>query len=441
MIAPFVMAASVVLLAAPQDIQRSIDGFVSKAPGAVVAVGIIDRGKMHTYFSGTPQQGAPKLDEFTEFQIGSITKTFTSTILAEMSLQGKVSLDDPIGKYLPPGMKPPTYHGEQITLLNLAEQNSGLPAMPANIKPSNMDDPYADYSQRDLYSFISGYELPRAPGDRFEYSNLGVGLLGTLLANAAHTSYENLLQTQVLAPLGMHDTTSTMTPAISKRMMPGFSITMHPQPLWTFTSLAAAGSINSNVHDMLIYLQANMNAPAGTLGKAMALAHEPRTPSLPSQRIGLNWIVAPSGVIWHNGAVGGYSSFLAFSPKDDVGLVVLTNVDSSDALLTDHLGAHLLEPRYAVAPMLPGPLKGLGDSPYSGVYALSPAFKITVYEQGGILYGQATGQQPILLTLQSGTTYSVEGVDASITFNRDAAGKVISLTLHQNGMDQIGKRE
>ncbi|HEY4432945.1 MAG TPA: serine hydrolase, partial [Candidatus Cybelea sp.] len=121
--------------ASPQEIQRSLDAFVATAPGAVVIVGLVDHATTHVYTAGTPPAGAPPLDASAEFQIGSITKTFTATLLAEMVGSGKVHLDDPIGKYLPAGARSPAYNGRQITLLNLAEQNSGLPEMPTNFAP------------------------------------------------------------------------------------------------------------------------------------------------------------------------------------------------------------------------------------------------------------------------------------------------------------------
>ncbi len=394
------------------------------------------------YTAGTPAAGAPPLNASTEFQIGSITKTFTATLLAEMVQSGKVHLDDPIGKYLPAGSRTPAYDGRQITLLNLAEQNSGLPQMPTNFAPSNPSDPYADYGTARLYDFLGSYALTRAPGAKFEYSNVGVGLLGTLLSNAAHTDYAPLVSSGVLRPLGMNETSASITPQIRARLMPGFTQGLTPAPAWTVTGLAGAGAINSSMHDMLLYLKANMDAPAGRLGSAMAFAQKPRssTTLAPFMKIGLNWFTnVNSHITWHNGETAGYHAFLAFDRVGGTGIIVLANVASSDV---DDLAIHLLAPdANPTAPVISTPPPAVlphGNSPYVGVYQLSPALAVTIFEDNGKLYGQGTKQPQFELTLQSGTTYKVAGVDATITFVLDIAGHVTSLVLHQNGLNLPG---
>ena len=435
-------AADAVSPASPEEIQRSLDAFVATAPGVVVIVGLVEHGATRIYKAGTPPAGAPPLDASTEFQIGSITKTFTATLLAEMVQSDKVHLDDPIGKYLPAAAHTPAYKGQQITLLNLAEQNSGLPEMPTNFAPSNSDDPYADYADTKLYDFLGDYALTRAPGAKFEYSNVGVGLLGTLLANAAHTDYASLVNSGVLEPLGMNETSANLTPEIRSRLMPGLTQGLRPSPAWTLTALAGAGAINSSMHDMLLYLKANMNAPAGRLGLAMAFAQKPRsdTTIAPFMKIGLNWFTnVNSHITWHNGQTGGYHSFLAFDRAGGKGIVVLANVASFDV---DALAIHLLAPEASpMVPVIATPPPAVlphGNSPYVGAYQLSPTFAITIFEDHGILYGQGTGQPQFELTLKSGTTYTVAGVDATITFVLDSAGHASSLVLHQNGLNVPG---
>jgi CubicO group peptidase (beta-lactamase class C family) len=435
-------AAGPLTPASPQEIQRSLDAFVATAPGAVVIVGLVDHGVTHVYTAGTPPAGAPPLDASTEFQIGSITKTFTATLLAEMVRSGKVRLDDPIGMYLPAGAHAPAFKGQQITLLNLAEQNSGLPEMPTNFAPSNPSDPYADYGTAQLYDFLRSYALTRAPGATFEYSNVGVGLLGTLLSNAAHTKYASLLGSGVLKPLGVNETSAAITPQIRARLMPGFTQGLTPSPAWTLTGLAGAGAINSSMHDMLLYLKANMNAPSGRLGPAMAFAQMPRsdTTLAPFMKIGLNGFTnVNSHITWHNGQTGGYHSFLGFDRAGGTGIVVLANVAQ---FRVDDLAIHLLAPEAnPTSPVIATPPPAVlphGSSPYVGVYQLSPTFAITIFEDNGKLYGQATKQPQFELTLQSGTSYKVAGVDASITFVLDRAGRVTSLVLHQNGLNVLG---
>jgi len=150
---------------------------------AGIVVGLIDAdGRQRIVSYGDPGPGQPPLDGNTVFEIGSISKVFTSTVLAQLVQEGKVSLDDPAQKYLPATVHLPTRNGKPITLGNLAMQNSGLPRMPTNFKPADAANPYADYTVQQMYDFLSSYQLPRDPGAEFEYSNLGVGLLGHILS-------------------------------------------------------------------------------------------------------------------------------------------------------------------------------------------------------------------------------------------------------------------
>lgn len=190
-------------MASPQEIARSLDGYTSRIKGAAVIVGIVDDGNVKVYQSGDLGEGRPKLDETTIFQIGSVTKTFTTTLLASMVIDGQVRLEDPLQAYLPPGVRAPEFHGRPITLLDLAEQNSGLPRLPENLGDDNPSDPYANYTPGMLATFLSHYVLTRVPGETYEYSNLGVGLLGDALARRAHESYGALSTRRILQPLNM----------------------------------------------------------------------------------------------------------------------------------------------------------------------------------------------------------------------------------------------
>jgi D-alanyl-D-alanine-carboxypeptidase/D-alanyl-D-alanine-endopeptidase len=420
-------------IASPGDIRSSLATYVQAYPHAVVVVGVIDANNTKIYTASSPSVKGTT-DEYSEFQIGSITKTFTATLLAQMILSGAVTLDDPISKFLPKGVTAPSFDGKSITLRALAEQNSGLPRLPSNMHPADPADPYADYTTAKLYDFLSNYRLTQAPGAQYEYSNLGVTLLGQLLANREHTSYANLLSERVLRPLGMMQTTVATSSAFRERLVPGYAADGSPQPAWTFGELGAAGAIESNLHDMLIYLRANMLAPNGTLGRAMALAQKPVAPidSTGLRQIGLVWMTnSRSGITWHNGETGGYHSFIGFNPGNRRGVVVLANVADMDV---DRLAVHVLAP-YVPAPH---PLGGGSKepSPYSGRYAFSPAFAITVFQVNEQLYAQGTGQQPLALTRMSSNTFAVQGVDARITFDVDANGVATALTLHQNGLDQ-----
>src|SRR5215471_10360530 len=189
-------------LASDAEILGIIKQRVDEKRAAGIVIGVIDAdGRSRIVAYGDPGPGQPALDGNSVFEIGSISKVFTSTVLAQLVQEGKVRLDDPAQKYLPAGVQLPTRGDKVITLGTLAEQNSGLPRMPGNFKPADQANPYADYTVQQMYDFLSGYQLTRDPGEQFEYSNLGVGLLGHVLSRATGQSYEDMDRQRVWAPL------------------------------------------------------------------------------------------------------------------------------------------------------------------------------------------------------------------------------------------------
>ncbi len=397
---------------------------------------------------GDPGPGRPALDGSSVFEIGSITKVFTATVLADMVLKGEVSLDDPVQKYLPDRVTMPTRNGKQITLGMLSEQNSGLPRMPSNFDPKDPANPYADYGPDEMYDFLSGYQLTRDPGESFEYSNLGVGLLGHVLALRAGMSYEDLVRSRILEPLGMTHTAITLTPWMKDHLVLGHDEQGDVVPNWDLSVLAGAGAIRSTAIDMLKFVSANLHPERGPLEKAMAFAHEERAPAgAPNVVIGLNWISLHAGsdtIVWHNGGTGGYRTYAGIVPSRNVGVVVLTNSGGAGA---DDIGMHLLSPQIPLAPP-PAPRKEFTAielpaavlTSYTGTYELAPEFSIEVTLDGDALWGQATGQGKIRLWPYTRNDFFIKEVDAQVTFEMDAQGNVTGMVLHQNGRDQPGKK-
>ncbi|HLZ45079.1 MAG TPA: serine hydrolase [Gemmatimonadales bacterium] len=400
--------------------------------GEGIVVGLIDAG-------GRRRIVALGVDSNAVFEIGSITKTFTASILADMVSRGEVRLDDPVETYLPPGdsVRIPSRNGKKITLVDLATQSSGLPRLPSNMAPRDSSNPYADYSVQQLYAFLSGYTLPRDIGSTYEYSNLGMGLLGHALARKAGMSYETLVTRRVLAPLGMNETAISLTPALRSRLAPGHDVDGNVVPNWDLPTLAGAGALRSTTRDMLTYLAANLDTTTA-LERAMRDAHTPRREAgSPNMRIGLAWHILsrPGGsIVWHNGGTGGYRTFTGFDPARRIGVVVLSNVNSS----VDDLGFHLLD---ETVPLLPPPVRrtevaldSLVLARYVGEYELAPTFHITVTRQGAHLFLQATAQPKFPIFAESDSTFFLKVVDAQLTFRRDG------LVLHQNGQHIPGRK-
>ena len=306
--------------------------------------------------------GAAKPDSV--FEIGSITKTFTGLALAQLVEQNRVRLDEPVRALLPKGTITAPASGAEITLVDLSTQRSGLPPLPDNLASTDEGNPYADYDVRALHEFMSrhGVAMPASPA--FEYSNLGVGLLGQLLADRAGMSFEALIRQQITEPLGMRDTKITLTPALAQRFLPGRGRGYQPRGAWDFKALAGAGALRSTAADMLVYLEAqlhpervNASSPAArTLAAALALSQQPRANVGNGMHIALNWFqIDESKRYWHNGGTGGYSSFAAFDPRRDMAVIVLCNCSVEIDSFADSVGAHVLQrltgkPAFTLAP-------------------------------------------------------------------------------------------
>ena len=247
---------------------------------AGIVVGVIEPSGRRVVAYGNLAKGDPRtLDGDTIFEIGSITKVFTSLLLADMVNRKEVTLDDPAAKCLPESVKMPERSGKSITLHDLSTHSSGLPRLPSNLKPKDLRNPYADYSVDDLYQFLSGYTLPRDPGSELEYSNLGAGLLGHLLACRAGTDYESLIRIRITQPLGMPDTGITLSSSMKQRMATGHTAMLAPAANWDLPTLAGAGALRSSANDMLTFLEAFLGYKESPLAPAMKAMLEVRRPA------------------------------------------------------------------------------------------------------------------------------------------------------------------
>jgi CubicO group peptidase (beta-lactamase class C family) len=346
----FAVLAFVVVAAAPdgtrnQEIASAIKARVDakKSTGMVVAT-IEPDGSQSMAAYGDAGPGALRLDADSVFEIGSITKVFTATLLADMADRGEVKLDDPVVKYLPPGTRVPQRGGKQITLLDLTTQSSGLPRLPDNMRPKDPSNPYADYTAEQMFEFLGRYELPRDIGAEYEYSNLGVGLLGQALTRRAGKSYEALVKERILDPLKMEHSGVTLTPWMRAHLAKGHNAQGHVTANWDIPAFAGAGALRSTMTDMLAFARANLDPSGGRLQRVMQQTHEVRRPAgSPLMSIGMGWHVRHldgRDVVWHNGGTGGYRTWLGFDKASRTAAVVLTN----SALGNDDLGFELVGP-------------------------------------------------------------------------------------------------
>ena len=405
-----------------------------------IVVGIIEPNGRRVVAYGHLAKGDPRtVDGNTIFEIGSVSKVFTSLLLADMVNRNQVTLDDPVGKYLPDDVTLPARSGKVITLLELSTHSSGLPPLPTNLKPKDPRNPYAGYTVDDLYQFLSGYTLPRDPGSEFEYSNLGAGLLGHVLACRAGTDYESLIRRRITQPLSMADTGITLSSSMAQRMATGHNAMLAPVANWDLPTLAGAGALRSSANDMLTFLEAFLGYRESPLAPAMRAMLDVRRP-MGKIEIGLAWFLLGEGA-WHGGGTGGFRSFLGCEPKAGIGVVVLSN--AATPIGVDDIGSHLLNQRVPLANLEPPrqrteiPIDPQLLDHYTGRYQVTPQLILEITRDGDRVFAHAIAQAmsgpKFEVFAESEKNFFAKVSDKQIAFETGPDGRATRLTLYSAG--------
>lgn len=323
--------------------EKSIDsiatGYIGMKHTVGLMIGILKDGKESIYGYGETTKGNGRIpDANTLFEIGSISKTFTATLLAYYINEHKIRLDDPITKYLPDSVAANS-NLNAITIEMLSNHTSGLPSVPVNMYLGNKQDklnPYKDYSKEMMFTFLKYYSSGNKPGTEYGYSNLAVGLLGVILERISGMAYEQMVKTVICKPLGMGHTVQHIDEKLMTNMVSVYNEQGEHVPMWDFDAIAGAGCLRSTVSDLLRYANANMQNDKTTLHKAMQLTHVVTSRKEP--QVGLGWhYMRDAPMLWHNGGTGGSCSFLAFYPDKKLAFVVLSNSEES----VDDIGMEL----------------------------------------------------------------------------------------------------
>jgi CubicO group peptidase (beta-lactamase class C family) len=413
----------------PERVEQAARDRIAAGTYQTLVFGVVDfdrRGDDAIVAFGRLADGTEP-DGDTVYEIGSITKTVTATLLARAVLAGSVTLDTPVAQLLPDFRIPS--RGRAITLTDLATHRSGLPALPANLRPDGAANPFGGYDTAKLGAFLAHYELPRDPGAAFEYSDVGFGLLGHALGALGHTTWEGLAGRAILEPLGMSSSGTASRGALRARLAPGHDSADRPAIDWDIPGLAGTGALRSTARDMLRYLRANMGAPS-PLQAAMTLAHQPRDSQDATTRIGLAWRISRTGIVWHPGMTWGYRSFVGFTADRRRGVVILSNT-AADA---DDLGFATLDgdaPLAAAVRAIVLPAAALDD--YEGMYRLSATLLLTVFRMNDGLFARATGQSAFPILPSARDAFFAKAWGVGLSFTRGGDGAVNGLVLHQNG--------
>ncbi|MFX1537358.1 MAG: serine hydrolase domain-containing protein [Promethearchaeota archaeon] len=359
-----------------EEIDNIVNSLFTHPKNTGLVVGIVKDDQISVFGYGKVKETLaepPQGD--TLFEIGSVTKVFTTALLSLLISEELLNLDDPVCNLMPELSNLPA----EITLVRLATHTSGLPKMPSNIFWTTLRkrrNPYAQYPITKLLEYLSKYKPKRKLTDQIQYSNLGVALLGHVLAEKMGTSYEQAVVSKICDKLDLSDTRITLTSEQKERLSIPHSANGKPSQNWDMPAFAGAGALRSTVNDMLKFLVAHLGRPQSTLTDAIQVCHEKRPGSFPPpgrlqkifsrlfrkrqefiqyfQGIALGWVIGRMGaegvqVYWHHGATGGYQAFIGFVKNTNKGIVILINRGPrfselvNGISLADEIGFRVLE--------------------------------------------------------------------------------------------------
>lgn len=401
--------------------------------GACVAVAVVEKTVSRAFVCADPSQ-ASRIGPNTAFEIGSISKTMLSALLADLILQGKASLDDPISAYLPKGISAPQFEGQPILLKHLVTHTSGLPVVPdfgAAVMP---DNPYAKVEPASLYKTLSSAKLQRAPGSQYEYSNYAMMLLSDIVARRSGKDLETLLRERLFAPAGMQNAYLRRKPkAITAAQ--GHTPNRKVTSAWDFqTNLAGVGGVRATLDDMIAYAQAHLARNTSVITPALQLTQKPVAVAS-KVPMAMNWMLAPldaKTVLVHEGGTGGFSAWMAIDTQGQRAVIALsdtalTTIGGLGSLANHFLDARLPlgKPRKTVAPDAV-----LLDS-LAGDYTMN-GMPIRLRQADGRLYAQAAGQAEYALGYDSEGDFFPLEYDAILRPNLHDANKPL-LTFFQSG--------
>ena len=328
------------------SLEEEIDHIANQYLKVGATIGIINKQQERLIFSfGTKSVNSNEPpDANTVFEIGSITKTFTATLAADMFLKGNFS-DDTVSHYLPDSLVTmPTKDSIEIRLDHLLTHSSGIPRSPRGTNfpyPAGYDplDPYAAYTTEHIYDYLTNYcILEFTPGTWWSYSNTGMGLVGHLIGLVDGTSYETVLTRDIFNVLDMDNSSLFLTAQQMNNLAIGHNSNKQIVPNWNAQDIfQGAGFIKTSLNDMFKYLEANLGLVETPLKDALALTHQAQFHQGSLGDIGLAWYILELDdgqvITSHGGGTGGYDTYLGFNKSLSTGAIVLFNSKGEESVL------------------------------------------------------------------------------------------------------------
>jgi CubicO group peptidase (beta-lactamase class C family) len=290
-----------------------------------VSIAIVDHGEIYKMGYRVSKGNLVGIENFNSvFEIGSITKTFTASLLMDEIAKNKMGLDDPIQKHLRVSMKQDSFQGHTITIKHLITHTSGL----GRIK--------LDGTLNDYLSYLKGFELDYVPGKTWAYNNFAVALLGEFLAANNQSTYERLIRDKIFSPLDMNHSYLHIADFADSLKVVSYDVGGRKKAYWEMGFIKPAGAIKSDLNDMIKWLTANLNDPGPKL-KFIHDAHNTMGDSVfisgTNVTMGLGWWHyrpdSTTRVIYHEGGTFGQTAFLGLDPDNKRGVVILSNFSSA----------------------------------------------------------------------------------------------------------------
>ncbi|TGE28138.1 serine hydrolase domain-containing protein [Hymenobacter metallicola] len=327
-----------------QAVDRAATLYMQNPDAVGMSIGVFWQGQRYFYNYGEVEKGSGRLPSATTYyNMGSVAKTFVTTLLAQAVLDKKVQLTDDIRKYLPGQYPNLEFEGQPVRLLDLATHTSGIPGRARTYSKetqAKFDKEHQDirvktayynqFTADSLLQAMHGFQLATKPGTTYRYNNLGILVLQLVLERAYQQPYEQLITSYVQSRFGMKDTKRILSDKEQTRFAVGYEGS-RAQHHTNYTGYWGGTTLSSTPADLLTYAQANLSEKE----PAVELTHQPAWQG----RIGLGWMLDtdPAGQrrIFHNGHFPGFNTRLVLYPEQNTSFVILVNDNISQDRVTE----------------------------------------------------------------------------------------------------------
>ncbi len=388
---------------------------VERIPGMSIALIHEDGSVSYQNYGFIDLDKSAPVDEYTIYESGSITKTFSAGLLRILMDQYDLSPDTPVKEIFGEKVHIPSKNGIDITLEHLMMHTSGLPRLPGNLNPEDMNDPYNEYTPEMLFEFLSEYELPRTPGDEFEYSNYAYMLLGQVLQEISGQPYDELLYEWFLQYAEMPSTSRFLIDSLQLAQPTSTGL---PAKRWHSEHVPGFGGLLSTTHDLANYVKLYLGHSNHPHSKLLQKNIEPLNNIGGAFNISYSWIVATAykdTVAFHGGGTGGFRTFAGFSPVSGRGAVVMSNGTND----VQDIGRHLLNNNFSLAKIIEIVDMTMEELQlFTGEFVSETLPQMTITLNGDLLMAELAGQPALPVVPIEETVFYNDRVEARLEFKK-----------------------